>query len=210
MSNHHERYRTNLSAWAERFICLTDSLMNTRGIGALLRRSRGELLALAILVPLVVVLGAILVRWPREIAREVVTPTPLVSTAPATVASIAASPTSSPAAIAAPAATQSVQLAIESPNSVQNFDISVSSPLTVAAILDRAQRENGLAVETKDYGGSLGLFIEALNGVHNDSAKQLYWHLYINGQRSPLGASNAVAQPGDAVTWKFEAASEEE
>jgi hypothetical protein len=75
---------------------------------------------------------------------------------------------------------------------------------TVAEILQSMQATGAIYLKTKDYGGTLGLFVEEINGVRNAPESQFYWHLYLNGKRSPLGASSATVQAGDSIQWSYE------
>lgn len=65
-------------------------------------------------------------------------------------------------------------------------------------------QQQGLILKTKDYGAPLGVLIEGINNILNDSKNQKYWTLYVNNVRSAVGASTATVKPGDTITWKFE------
>jgi len=99
-----------------------------------------------------------------------------------------------------------IDVTVELPDSPQQYAVPVSGALTVWEVMQVAADTQGLQVSSKDYGPSMGIFIESLAGIPNTSEQ--YWQLYVNEQLSPVGVSVAKAQPGDVVTWKFEAAHE--
>lgn len=158
----------------------------------ILSRLGGEIIALLVLIPLVIILGLILLRFNQA-------PTPSPSPSPALVATTAA-PSPSPTARAI---TQTITLEIKNGSSRKTYAIPATSRISVADLLEQAKAQ-GLQLVTKDYGDSLGLFIESINGQASDPATKRYWHLYINDQLSPLGASSAQVTAGDTVRWSFE------
>lgn len=170
------------------------------------RRFGPEVTALVILVPLIVVLGFILTRSSPETAL-VASPsaTPIETHAPqSSPIGAVIPPTASP-----PSQSQEILLEISAPGNAKTYRLATQSETTVADLLIQAQREQGLQLEVKDFGGSLGIFVEAINGVRNDTARKLYWSLYVNGAFSQLGASSIKVRPGNTVTWKYESAHED-
>lgn len=154
-----------------------------------LARHTTELIILALLIPLAIILGAILWRAPAP---------PMSTLEPI---AITAAPTQSIVE------TQDSQVSLQIVHDGKTAEHALALPQaeeTVANVLARAAEAELISLSTTDYGGSLGLFIEELNGVRNDPAQRLYWHLYINGQRSPLGASSAVVKEGDVIKWSYE------
>lgn len=150
-------------------------------------RIRVELAALAILIPLVLVLGTVLVRWPdADIGERAAGGEAVVQTG------------------------QLVTLVIDGPDDGARYEVEVPGETTVEQVLAEAVRQRGLGLATKNYGRELGVFVEAINGVSNDSGHNMYWYLYVNGQVSPVGASAAIVAPGDTVTWKYEKQHEED
>jgi hypothetical protein len=175
-----------------------------------LRRFGGELLTLSILVPLVIVLGIMLYRFSGSaaVATPSPTPSPTATVTPSPTATIlgeASSTTPSPVSTTAASsiAQQQVGLQIVSPRGSASYEVPISGDKRVTEVMQLAQAQ-GLRLKTKDFGGSLGIYVEEINGVAEDPSKQLYWHLYLNGGRSPLGASNAQVKPGDTVRWVLE------
>ncbi|MDP3685777.1 MAG: DUF4430 domain-containing protein [bacterium] len=158
------------------------------------------------LLPLVLVLGVVLAWFPKD---GVIAPSPSPS------ANSAASPTAPSATLletspAPRAQARVITLEIRGPAGTTTYQFPTQTESTVADLLLRASKEQGLRMETKDYGGSLGIFVEALNDVRNDSKKKLYWSLYVNETLSQLGASSTRVRPGDTVTWTYEPMREEE
>jgi len=149
-------------------------------------RMRVELAALAILIPLVLVLGAVLIHWPETDVGE----------RPAVGGAVVQ-------------AEQLVTLVVDGLEDGARYEVEVLGETTVEQVLTEAVRQQGLRLVTQNYGRELGVFVEAINGVSNDSDKNMYWYLYVNGQVSPVGASAARVVPGDTVTWKYEKQHEE-
>ncbi len=147
---------------------------------------RVELAALAILIPLVLILGTVLVRWPGADVEE----RPAVGEA-------------------AQQAGQLVTLVVDGLEDGTRYEVPVTGETTVEQILTEAARQQGMKLVTQNYGSELGVFVEAINGVSNDTGHNMYWYLYVNGQVSPVGASAAIVAPGDTVTWKYEKQHEE-
>lgn len=173
------------------------------------KRAGAELVALVLLVPLAVILGAILLRvWGPSSGTSLVKDGQPLSVAVSPSPSVEANQSAGTGASSpSTPASQTVRLTIHTPGRSVSYDVAVAQEATVADVLLAAQQQ-GLQLETKDYGGSLGLFVEAIEGVANDTTKNMYWYLYVNGELSPLGASSAQAAPGDVIEWKYEAMKE--
>lgn len=117
----------------------------------------------------------------------------------------------SPAAAAAgTAAAPTPRAADESVKTKVAGTVQVNADRYAAAIekgtvydLMEAARSKGLAFET-EYHSGLGFFITSIGGVGNDPGNGRYWTLYVNGDRSNLGASNYPLTDGDLIEWKLE------
>jgi len=59
--------------------------------------------------------------------------------------------------------------------------------------------KSGVALEKRNFPG-VGVFIEAINGVHNTG--NYYWQFWVNGEYATVGASQYALQHGDQVLWK--------
>lgn len=154
-----------------------------------LARHATELVILALLIPLAVILGAILWRQPLP---------PMPTLEP--IATTSALPQST----VETQARQVVLQIVHDGKTAEHTLALLQAKETVANVLARAAEAELISLSTTDYGGSLGLFVEEINGVRNDPEQRIYWHLYINGQRSPLGASSAVVKEGDVIKWAYE------
>lgn len=170
-----------------------------------IRRYGAEMITLAILVPLVVVLGVLLNRSPvlTGVLATPSSPVSSVSVTPSPPANVLPAATAPPIAAATHPVTAEVTIVIAAPHSFESYTVGIGDSTTVAQALMTAQQQ-GLQMKTKDYGGSLGLFIEELSGVSNNPAKLLYWRFYINDVLSPAGASTARVKNGDTIRWVLE------
>ena len=70
---------------------------------------------------------------------------------------------------------------------------------TVLDLLETLERQNGITIEKRNFPG-LGVFIEAIHGVHNTNNS--YWQFWVNGEYSKVGASQYELKDGDKVLWK--------
>ena len=70
---------------------------------------------------------------------------------------------------------------------------------TILDLLEALERQNGIAIEKRNFPG-LGVFIEAIQGVHNTNDS--YWQFWVNGEYSKVGASQYALKDGDKVLWK--------
>lgn len=170
-----------------------------------------ELIALVILIPLALFFATKI--WNKQempdrqisIATEATpsaTPTVTISPASTTDSVIAKKIDLTGTATPRPA-NQKLTLEFEGPNDTVSYEISASKKITVIEAMKTAQSQ-GLILKTKDYGAPLGILIEGINNISNDSKNQKYWTLYVNNVRSAIGASTATVVPGDTIKWKFE------
>lgn len=187
---------------AGRVLFIFSSLMKEQ-VRAWIQRARGaatELTPLALLVPMVIILGLLLLKEEQidqnagngQVALPETAQTPSLGTE-------TAQPES-----AAPSAQQTASLTINTGADEQRFQVFVLREDTAAGVMMRAAGLGLLQLDAQDFGGELGLFINAINGLANDPAASRYWTLYVNGERSNLGASSVTVQPGDKIMWKFE------
>ena len=70
---------------------------------------------------------------------------------------------------------------------------------TVLDLLETLERQNGITIEKRSFSG-LGVFIEAIHGVHNTNNS--YWQFWVNGEYSKVGAGQYELKEGDTVLWK--------
>ncbi|MBI3341961.1 DUF4430 domain-containing protein, partial [Candidatus Curtissbacteria bacterium] len=53
----------------------------------------------------------------------------------------------------------------------------------------------------KDYGGDLGIYITAINGI--EPTGNQYWQFNINGNSSEVGVSSYIVQDNDKIEFKI-------
>jgi len=170
-----------------------------------------ELIALVVLIPLALFLVTKIWNKQETPDRQVSTATeaapsatPTVTIPPApTAESVTAKKIDLTGTATPKPANQKLTLEFEGPSDTVSYEISASKKITVIEAMKTAQ-EQGLILKTKDYGAPLGILIEGINNIPNDSKNQKYWTLYVNGNRSAVGASSAIVEPGGVITWKFE------
>ena len=75
----------------------------------------------------------------------------------------------------------------------------LESGATVLDLLESLERREGIALEKRSFPG-LGVFIEAIHGVHNTNNS--YWQFWVNGEYSKVGAGQYVLKNGDKVLWR--------
>ncbi|MCU0679256.1 MAG: DUF4430 domain-containing protein [Planctomycetes bacterium] len=98
-------------------------------------------------------------------------------------------------------ASLSVDKGAGEPASFENITIPATS--TVFSFLKEMTAANDIDLQYKDYGGDLGVMVEAINGAVNDFAANRYWQYWLNGQYALVGASGQALKDGDKVEWKF-------
>ncbi|MDX9893398.1 MAG: DUF4430 domain-containing protein [Patescibacteria group bacterium] len=74
---------------------------------------------------------------------------------------------------------------------------------SVFDLLKQAAQANNFEIGYQDYGGDLGVFLESIDGVANDSRSGRYWQYWVNNVYAQVGLSNYQLKPGDVVTWKY-------
>lgn len=82
-------------------------------------------------------------------------------------------------------------------------EVEMQSGQTVFDLLKKVTTENQKEFSFKDYGGGLGAFVESINGVRNDAAKNLFWYYWVNNQFAEVGASSYQLVGGEVVEWKY-------
>jgi hypothetical protein len=73
--------------------------------------------------------------------------------------------------------------------------------MTVYQALQSAGEKGNFKLSVKDYGGELGVFVEAIDGQKGKS--DAWWQYWVNNAYGEIGASNAKINPGDAIEWKL-------
>jgi len=81
------------------------------------------------------------------------------------------------------------------------FEVSFEEPLTIfEALLDLEAREL-ITLDYRDFGGELGIFLEAIDGLGGDSDR--WWQYWVNNDYSQIGISQRLAEPGDVVRFEY-------
>ncbi|HBE90625.1 MAG: hypothetical protein A3E37_00035 [Candidatus Andersenbacteria bacterium RIFCSPHIGHO2_12_FULL_46_9] len=164
-------------------------------------KAKNELIVLAVLVPLVILLGVMIIKWPQlqtaSISEEI------VSTPDQTGQGVVVADTTTASIYPTPVR-ETVLLIIENGPKKTVVQVVAEGAVSVKDVMQAAAAENKITMEAKDYGESMGILIESINSVANDNGQKRYWYLYVNGQLSPVGASQAQVKAGDEVNWKYE------
>ena len=85
---------------------------------------------------------------------------------------------------------------------VAYHDIVLQEGDTVFSVLQRLSNEQKFALDYKDYGGDLGVFVEAINGAANNARANSWWQYWVNNRYGEVSASKHELQPGDIIAWK--------
>ena len=87
--------------------------------------------------------------------------------------------------------------------SVSTFnDIPYHANMSVADALSTLAEEKKIMLESKDYGGELGVFIESINGAGKGNS-DAWWQFWVNGVYSKTGVSKTVLQPDGQIVFIF-------
>jgi len=86
---------------------------------------------------------------------------------------------------------------------IKKFEnIKLREGKTVFDLLKKVTQENNLEFSFKEY-PDLGVFIESIDNVRNDSKTNKWWQYWVNGEYDQVGASNFILKDGDLVKWKY-------
>jgi hypothetical protein len=50
----------------------------------------------------------------------------------------------------------------------------------------------------------LGVFIDEIQGIKNDTSNNMYWMFYVNNKMAEVGVSAYRLSDNDVVEWKYE------
>lgn len=171
-------------------------------------KAKNELIVLVVLVPLVVLLAVMILKWPELQTASI--PEEITLIPQQTGQGMVAAETSTTPIEAAPIdqpvpARETVLLTVENGSTKSVLQVQIDGTVSVKDVMQAAAAENQITMEVKDYGESMGVLIESINSVANDNGQKRYWYLYVNGQLSAVGASQAQVKAGDEISWKYEA-----
>ncbi|MEK7390741.1 MAG: DUF4430 domain-containing protein [Patescibacteria group bacterium] len=82
-------------------------------------------------------------------------------------------------------------------------DLPITATSSVFDVLKSAADANNLNLGFKDYGKSMGIFIESIGGVGEDPAGKKWWQYWVNNAYSQVGVSNYNVKHGDVIEFKF-------
>jgi hypothetical protein len=86
---------------------------------------------------------------------------------------------------------------------IKKFEnIKLGEEKTVFDLLKKVTQENNLEFSFKEY-PDLGVFIESIGNIRNDSERNLWWQYWVNGECAQAGASLYKLKNGDVVEWKY-------
>ena len=97
-----------------------------------------------------------------------------------------------------------VTLKIISENNSNKYFKKAGGGISVLDLMKLIGEEDGLNFKYQDSG--LGVFIEEINGVKNNSSDNVYWMFYVNGKMAAVGASDYKLSNNDIVEWRYEGA----
>ena len=80
-------------------------------------------------------------------------------------------------------------------------DLPFQENATVYDALKLASEKGGFALGVKDYGGTLGVFVESIDG--KKGGKDAWWQYWVNNAYGDIGASTATVRAGDVIEWKL-------
>ena len=73
---------------------------------------------------------------------------------------------------------------------------------TVLDLMESAKAQKQLEYTSKN--SSMGVLVESINGVANDSTSQKYWSLYVNDKMAAEGAGTQKITSKDTIEWKYQ------
>jgi hypothetical protein len=76
---------------------------------------------------------------------------------------------------------------------------------SVYTLIKKIADEGKIKIIFKDFGSDLGYLVQSINGIANNQKENKNWIYYINGKKAQIGISNYHLNPGDTITWKYEA-----
>jgi hypothetical protein len=86
----------------------------------------------------------------------------------------------------------------------QTYTAAVSEGATAIDVMNAvAASHPEFTYSGKEYEG-MGLLVETINDVTNDTAANTYWTFYVNGAMAQVGASSYQVQQNDQLEWKYE------
>jgi hypothetical protein len=82
-------------------------------------------------------------------------------------------------------------------------DVALPANATVFDALKQMSDTQKISLDYKDYGGDLGVFVNAIDAVPAKPTSDKWWQFWVNGAYSDKGISSVHLKPGDVVEFKF-------
>jgi len=82
-------------------------------------------------------------------------------------------------------------------------DVKIQDQNNVFTLLEKVTGENNIELKYKDYGGEMGVFVEAIGGQESDFDADCFWQFWVNNEYAQVGPSSHKLQAGDVVEWKY-------
>jgi len=82
-------------------------------------------------------------------------------------------------------------------------NLSLPKNATVFDLLKKVGTENNLELNSKDFGGDLGVLIEGIGDKINDTKQNIYWQYWVNNNYAQVGAGAYQLKNNDIVEWKY-------
>jgi len=83
------------------------------------------------------------------------------------------------------------------------FDTQIEQGTTVYELMNKLTSEGLITFKTRNFGGSLGYFVQDINGIENTNDH--FWIYSINGKKATIGISNYTLKSKDTISWNYEA-----
>lgn len=74
---------------------------------------------------------------------------------------------------------------------------------SVFDLLKKAATDNNFNLEYKDYGGDLGVLVQAIGSKAGNAKTNMFWEYWVNDTHADIGASGYKLKNGDIVEWKY-------
>lgn len=93
---------------------------------------------------------------------------------------------------------------------VKSFEeVQIEKGDSLEEVLLTLDEEGLISIEGEDFGGELGYFVEAIDGVGGDDSGR-WWQYWVNGEYAEVGVSAYVVQAGDSVVFLYTKGQEDE
>jgi LAS superfamily LD-carboxypeptidase LdcB len=83
----------------------------------------------------------------------------------------------------------------------QSFTLPLSQDQTAFGLLQEAADQQDIDIQYDQ--SDLGVIIQSINGIANDTNNQQYWLWYVNDQMGSTAADQYVVQSGDQIRFEY-------